>query len=140
MVWMRQALILIQCINRVCSGMGKGMITFKKGYFIGLFSSMNTSDDYIQIIVDTLTGKRLTFVVKLSAKVEKLREKIEEKEGIPFDVQRLTYAGQRIEDWNSLSDYNIKGHIHKLILDERPWHADVSSYVFILSPYSKAFS
>ena len=81
---------------------------------------MNTSDDYIKISVDTLSGKRLTLVAKLSAKVEKLREKIEEKEGIPFDVQRLTFAGQRMEDGNSLSDYNIKGHIHKLISDERP--------------------
>jgi large subunit ribosomal protein L40e len=70
----------------------------------------------MEIVVRTLTGQTgmWCFVVEPDAAIDSVKKLIEEYEGIPPDQQRLSFAGNQLEDDRTLSSYNI---IHESILD-----------------------
>ncbi len=61
----------------------------------------------MQLLIKTLTGKTITVDVNEDDTVETLKQRINEKEGIPVDQQRLIFGGKQISEERTMSDYGV---------------------------------
>jgi len=76
---------------------------------ISLGSSSSTRRDRMLIKVKTLTGKEIELDIEPTDRVDRIKEKVEEKEGIPPPQQRLIFGGKQMSDEKTAADYKIVG-------------------------------
>ena len=80
-------------------------------YNIGRGSAIDLKVNYFslgQIFVKTPTGKSIALGVKCTDTIDSVRSKVETREGIPTDQQRLHFAGKQLENGRTLSEYNVQ--------------------------------
>jgi len=73
------------------------------------FNVLLLSTRRMLIKVKTLTGKEIEIDIEPTDRVERIKERVEEKEGIPPPQQRLIFSGKQMNDEKTAADYKVQG-------------------------------
>jgi len=79
---------------------------YEKYTFLGFVRPQQSS---MLIKVKTLTGKEIEIDIEPTDRVERIKERVEEKEGIPPPQQRLIFSGKQMNDEKTAADYKVSG-------------------------------
>lgn len=85
----------------------------------------------MQIFVEMITGlkKTITLAVEPVTSIKEAKTKIQDKEGIPHEQQRLFYGGKELEDCHTLEEYNIQR--------QSTLHLGVTMTIYVMAPTGK---
>ena len=87
----------------------------------------------MQIFVKILSGKTITLDVEATDSIQNIKQKIQNKEGIPPENQILIFKGSQLEDIMTLGDYNIQKEstLHLVLRNSVPALPDWASILLI---------
>ncbi|GAA5825153.1 hypothetical protein JCM5353_002241 [Sporobolomyces roseus] len=63
----------------------------------------------MQIKIKTLTGKEIELDIEPDWAITRIKDALEEKEGIPPAQQRLIYLGKAMEDTKTAAELKVEG-------------------------------
>ncbi|KAA6381926.1 MAG: putative ubiquitin-60S ribosomal protein L40 [Streblomastix strix] len=61
----------------------------------------------MKIFVKTLTNRTIALEVEKTDTILIVKEKLQDKEGVPLQHQNLSFEGKELENGRKLQDYNI---------------------------------
>ena len=77
-------------------------------YAFAISSIERTSSSSYQIFVKNLLGKSVALDVQATDTVQAVKQKLQDREGIPAEQQRLVYTTKELDPTRTLADYNIQ--------------------------------
>ena len=61
----------------------------------------------VQVFVKSLSGKNITLQLESGDTIRAVKHRISDREGIPYNIQRIISGGKELEDSHTINDYSM---------------------------------